>query len=41
MANEDVTLDFTKLIKMGEGQWEKESVITAFMHWKQEQSQPE
>lgn len=39
--NQDATLHFLKLIKMGGGWWGKESVITAFMNWKQKQSHPE
>ena len=40
LACQDATLDFSKLIKVEKG-WGEESVITALLNWKQEQSQPQ
>lgn len=37
LAYQDTTLNFSKLIKMGAGSQEKDSVITAFLNKKQEQ----
>lgn len=41
LTYQDTTLNFSKLIKMGAGSREKDSVITAFLNKKQEQRLPQ